>query len=233
MSPIEIPSDEPNESSLTNNGPVDVELKQTLQTIEDKIYQLVNDRPELFSDISDDMIERIDHLISTIENQVTQIEVLHDERDNLHQQNTQLQKDIQLLNDPTQTDLEQKVQTRTTTTDNTEEPSLTNRLFGLISNVTSSSSSAVETVDNETQTEEQSQDKLAQINQKLKRALQNIKDKINQAVIEQPELFIDIDEDTMERLNHLISTVRNQTTQINDLQNERDHAQYEVNELQK
>lgn len=232
MSPIEIPSDEPNESSLTNNGTVDVELKQTLQTIEDKIYQLVNDRPELFADISDDMIERIDHLISTIENQVTQIEVLHDERDNLHQQNTQLQKDIQLLSDPTQTDLEQKVQTTTTTTDNTEEPSLTNRLFDLISNVTSSSST-VETVDNETQTEEQSQDKLAQINQKLKRALQNIKDKINQAVIEQPELFIDIDEDTMERLNHLISTVRNQTTQINDLQNERDHAQYEVNELQK
>jgi predicted nucleic acid-binding Zn-ribbon protein len=76
-------------------------------------------------------------------------------------------------------------------------------------------------IDNETQTDEQSQDKHAQVNNKLKRALQTIKDKIHQAVVERPELFSDTGDDTIERLDHLISTVANQATQIDILQNER------------
>ena len=115
-----------------------------------------------------------------------------------------------------------------------EEPSLTNRLFGFISNVTSSSSPRTnETIDNETQTDEQPHDKLTQVNNKLKRALQTIKDRIHQAVIDRPELFSDTGDDTIERLDHLISTIGNQATQIDNLQNEHDHAQHEINQLQR
>ncbi|CAF4420626.1 unnamed protein product [Rotaria sp. Silwood2] len=80
-----------------------------------------------------------------------------------------------------------------------------------------------ETIDNETQTDEQSQDKLVQINNKLKRALQTIKDKIHQAIIERPDLFPDTNDDTLERLDHLISTIKNQAIQIDTLQNEHEY----------
>ncbi len=113
-----------------------------------------------------------------------------------------------------------------------EEPTLTNRLFGFISNVTSSPRTN-ETIDNETQTDEQPADKLTQVNNKLKRALQAIKDKIHQVVIDRPELFSDTGDDTIERLGHLIFTIGNQATQIDNLQNERDRAQYEINQLQR
>ncbi len=90
-----------------------------------------------------------------------------------------------------------------------------------------------QTIDNETQTDEQTQDKLIQVNNKLKRALQTIKDKIHQAVVERPQLFPDVGDDTIERLDHLISAIGNQATQIDLLQNERDHAQHEINQLQR
>jgi hypothetical protein len=95
------------------------------------------------------------------------------------------------------------------------------------------SSITKQTVDNETQTDEQSHDKLTQVNNKLKRVLQTIKDKIHQAVIEQPQLFTDIGDETIERLDHLISTIENQAIQIDILQNERDHAQHEMIQLQR
>ena len=95
------------------------------------------------------------------------------------------------------------------------------------------SSEGTQTVDSETQTEEQTQDKLAQVNNKLKRALQNMKDRIHQAVIERPQLFPNISDDTVERLDQLISTLDNQATQIDVLENERDQAQHEINELQR
>ncbi len=220
MSLLETPSDE-----------------QSLQMIKDKIDQIVIDRPELFSDASDHTIERLDQLISAIEKQAIQIEILHNDRDNLLERNRQLESDIQLNIDQkicndnsTQTDVDQEEQNTKINKD--DEPSLTNRLFGLISNVASSSRTN-ETVDNETQTDEQSQDKLTQVNNKLKRTLQTIKDKIHQAVIEQPQLFTDIGDDTIERLDHLISIVGNQVRQIDDLQNERDHAQHQINQLQR
>ncbi|CAF5152717.1 unnamed protein product, partial [Rotaria magnacalcarata] len=90
-----------------------------------------------------------------------------------------------------------------------------------------------ETVDNETQTDQQTQDKLSQINDKLKRALQTIKDRIHQIVIEQPELFSNTNHDTLERLDHLIIIIRNQAMQINDLQNSYDQAQDEINQMQR
>ena len=80
-----------------------------------------------------------------------------------------------------------------------------------------------QTIDNETQTDEQSQDRHAQVNNKLKRALQTIKDRIHQAVAERPEIFSETSDDTIERLDHLISTIGHQATQIDILQNEREH----------
>jgi hypothetical protein len=93
------------------------------------------------------------------------------------------------------------------------------------SNESNLSSIIKQTIDNETQTDEQSQDKLVQVNNKLKRALQTIKDKIHQAVIERSDLFSDVSDDTIERLDHLISTIGNQANEIDRLQNERDQLQ--------
>lgn len=89
------------------------------------------------------------------------------------------------------------------------------------------------TVDSETQTDEQTHDKLSQINNKLKRALQTIKDKIHQITIEQPELFTLTNDDTLERIDQLVFAIRNQSVQINDLQNSYDQAQQEINQLQR
>ncbi|CAF0778122.1 unnamed protein product [Rotaria sordida] len=262
-------------------------LKRALQTIKDRIHQIVIEQPELFSHINDDTIERLDHLISTIKNQAIQIHLLQNEHENilnkLHQteiqsnvpmdrdseqdirlneyenqiksliyerdilleQNKQLEKNIQsntdiissnqtISNDnSTQTDFNSEEQhIENTNINENEQSNITNRLFGFISNVTSSSSSINEIIHRETQTDEQLQDKTIQINNKLKRALQTIKDRIYQIVIEQPELFSHINDDTIERLDHLISTIRNQFIQINNLQNSYDEAQHEINQLQ-
>jgi hypothetical protein len=50
-----------------------------LQTIKNKIDQVVDERPELFPDSNDDTIERLDHLISAIEHQAAQIDLLKNE----------------------------------------------------------------------------------------------------------------------------------------------------------
>ena len=240
----DIPSDEPivsstiretvenetqtDEQSQDKLVQINNKLKRALQTIKDKIHQAIIDRPQLFGDISDDTIERLDYLISTIENQATQIEVLHNECDQFLERNKQLETNIvqQISNEnSTQTNFDRNEEITSIT--NNEEPSLTNRLLGFISNVTTSFQTS------ETQTDEQPQDKLVQVNNKLKRALQHIKDKIHQAIIERPELFGDISDDTIERLDHLISMIGNQAEQIDSLQNERDQAQQEINQLQR
>jgi len=95
------------------------------------------------------------------------------------------------------------------------------------------SSSPVQTIDNESQTDDQQYDKIIQINNKLKRALQSLKDKINRLVTERPDLFVNIGEDTSERLDYLISTVEHQATQIDILQTERDQSEEQLrNEIQ-
>ena len=50
-----------------------------------------------------------------------------------------------------------------------------------------------------------------------------IKDKISHIVNEQSELFPQINDDTIERLDHLISIIRNQTKQINILEWANEH----------
>jgi FtsZ-binding cell division protein ZapB len=88
--------------------------------------------------------------------------------------------------------------------------------------------SSKQTIDNETQTEDDQREKLKQVNNKLKRALQIFKDKIQRVVTERPNLFDGIGEETGERLDHLISTVENQATQIDVLQAERDQVEEEL-----
>lgn len=96
-----------------------------------------------------------------------------------------------------------------------------------------SSSTIKQTTDNETQTDEQSHEKLTQVNNKLQRALHTIKARIHQAVNNRPDLFSDVGEDTIERLDHLISTIDDQTTHIDQLRNECQQARSEIDQLQK
>ena len=55
-------------------------LKHTVETIEDKIHQFLSASPNLSGDIGEDIIERVDNLISAIDNQATRINVLQTER---------------------------------------------------------------------------------------------------------------------------------------------------------
>jgi chromosome segregation ATPase len=83
-------------------------------------------------------------------------------------------------------------------------------------------------MDHETQTDDQQQDKSVQINNKLKRALQTIKEKVHRIVTEKPELFPQMSDDTIERIEQLVSIVGNQAEQIEILQNERDQFQQNI-----
>ena len=87
---------------------------------------------------------------------------------------------------------------------------------------------SVQTIDNESQTDDRQHEKLIQVNNKLKRVLQTFKDKIHRIVTERGDLFDGIGEETSERLDHLISTVENQATQIDVLHAERDQVEEQL-----
>ncbi len=93
------------------------------------------------------------------------------------------------------------------------------------------------TTDSESQTDDRQHEKLVQVNNKLKRALQTLKEKIQRTVSERPDIFDGIGEDTSERLDHLISTIENQATQVQRLRTERDQVeqqlQNQIKELQR
>ncbi len=55
------------------------ELKHTLQAFKDTVHRIVAERPDLFDNIGEETSERLDHLISTVENQATKIDVLQTE----------------------------------------------------------------------------------------------------------------------------------------------------------
>lgn len=107
-------------------------------------------------------------------------------------------------------------------------PSEESRFSSLVTTVSSK-----QTADNETQTDEPVSDKSTQLSIKLKRALQTVKEKVHQAVVEQPEIFESVSDDTMERLDHLILTFGDQATQIASLQNDRDRVQQQLDEVQR
>jgi len=91
--------------------------------------------------------------------------------------------------------------------------------------------------DNEKQIGDQQNDKLVKVNNKLKRVLQTFKDKIHRIVTERPDLFVNVGEETSERLDHLISTVEHQAIQIDLLQSEHNGSEEqlrnEIRELQR
>lgn len=74
---------------------------------------------------------------------------------------------------------------------------------------------------------------MIQINNKLKRVLQAFKEKINRIVIEKPQLFDGVGEETSERLDHLISTVENQMIQISELKQIEHRYQNQILTLEK
>ena len=71
-----------------------MKLKRVLQVFKEKINRLVTDRPDLFTNIGEETSERLDHLISTLEHQATQMELLQTERNEME---AQLQNEIQEL----------------------------------------------------------------------------------------------------------------------------------------
>lgn len=86
----------------------------------------------------------------------------------------------------------------------------------------------ISTTDNESQTDDRQHEKLVQINNKLKRALQTMKEKIQRVVNHQPDLFDGVGEDTSERLDHLIATIDNQAEQMDVLRAERDRLDIQL-----
>jgi chromosome segregation ATPase len=94
-----------------------------------------------------------------------------------------------------------------------------------------------QTTDNESQTDDRQHEKLVQVNNELKNELQTFKEKVERVVTEKPDLFDGISEETSERLDHLISKIENQATQINVLHTERNQVeeqlQNEIKQLQR
>ena len=88
--------------------------------------------------------------------------------------------------------------------------------------------------DNECQTDDDQHEILLQTNTVLQDALQILEEKIQGIVAERPGLFDSIGQETSARLDHLISTVENQTTQIDLLQAEHDRVEDALqNEIQR
>ena len=143
---------------------------ENLQNIKDKLDQIVNQRSELFSDLSTNPLEQLDRLSAVLEQ--SKLELNH--------------RDQQI------------------TTLNEELNAVSTRL--------------ADRIDGQTQTDDQQEKKSVQINEKLKRALQTIKEKVNRIVQERPECFSRTSADTIERIDQLITAVENQAKHIEELQ---------------
>jgi len=85
-----------------------------------------------------------------------------------------------------------------------------------------------QTTVNESQTDDRQHEKLVQVNNELKSELQTFKEKVERVVTEKPDLFDGITEETSERLDHLISTIQNQATQINLLHTEHNEIEEQL-----
>ena len=114
---------------------------------------------------------------------------------------------------------------------------LTQERANLLKEIESKTVPYVSTIDHESQTDDHQYEKMVQVNNKLKRALQSVKDKMNRVVTERPQLFDGIGEETGERLDHLIATVEQQATHIDVVQAEYDQSnnqsQRRIEELQR
>jgi hypothetical protein len=76
-----------------------------LQTFTDKIHRAVTEKPALFDGIGEETNERLEHMISTIENQASQIDVLHANRDQVEEQLRNENKELQKYKDTILTSL--------------------------------------------------------------------------------------------------------------------------------
>jgi flagellar motility protein MotE (MotC chaperone) len=72
-------------------------LKQALKKIKNQIQRVVEERPDLFDGVGEDSNERLDHLISIVENQTAQIDALEAERNQLEEQLQNEIKELQRL----------------------------------------------------------------------------------------------------------------------------------------
>jgi hypothetical protein len=107
----------------------------------------------------------------------------------------------------------------------------------LLEEIEKSTPLPIQTTANEVQTDDDEHEKLLEMNNTLKHTVETIGDKIHQFISAISNLSGDIGEDTIERVDNLISAIDNQATQINVLQTERDQAEekyrHEINDLQK
>ena len=114
---------------------------------------------------------------------------------------------------------------------------LTQERTKLLEDIEKNVSTPVQANENESQTDDYQDEKLTQVNNELKDALQTYKEKLSQVASERPDLFDGAGAQTSERLDHLISTLASQATKIDVLQAERDQiekqSQTEIKELQR
>ena len=71
-------------------------------------------------------------------------------------------------------------------------------------------------IDKQCQTDHHQHDKLVYTNNKLKQTVQTIKDKLQHIVTEKENLFLDVNDDPIDRLDHLISIIDKQSTRQNE-----------------
>ena len=95
----------------------------------------------------------------------------------------------------------------------------------LLVQLQSMSSSHVQAVDADKQPDESQHEKLVKMNTKLKRAVQSLKEKIHRLVVERPDLFENVGDETSERLDHLISTVKAQAVKIDLFETDRQQTE--------
>jgi uncharacterized phage infection (PIP) family protein YhgE len=86
----------------------------------------------------------------------------------------------------------------------------------------------VKTTDAESQTDNDEREEIVQVNNQLKDVLQIFKDKIKRVVTGRSDLLDNIDEETSEQLEHLISTRENQAKEINVLHAQRDQIEEQL-----
>ena len=70
-------------------------LKRALQIVKEKIQRVVNDRSNLFDGVGEDTSDRLDHLITIIDNQTIEIDALRTEREKVEEQLNNEIKDLQ------------------------------------------------------------------------------------------------------------------------------------------
>ena len=73
---------------------VNNKLKRVVQVFKEKIQRVATERPELFADVGEETSERLDHLLSTVQEQARYIVVLQAE---CEQAEGQLRQEIQDL----------------------------------------------------------------------------------------------------------------------------------------